>query len=350
MKQLNIILLGGLALFAATIMGTRLGTQVEPTGNWDPSTPVADVLHSLGEPMPDNRPADMSPETIKKGKEIVFMGYTTGPDGNRSRVQSRYFLCTNCHLTEREDPDLRVSDPEARLDFVLGKGMPFLQGTTLYGTVNKVSWYNGDYERKYGDWIKPARHSLKGAIELCSTVCSQGRSLEEWEMNAVLAYFWSISLKLGDLNLSKADWERLAEVQKAGKKDAATAEWLRSFYRQGSPATFLEAPEDKRKGYADVQKGNPVIGKKLYVNGCMSCHSQQGSSKYLKLDTGSLSLNMFRRNIAQSGYLSIYEIIRHGTHATAGHRPYMPNYTAERMSNQQVEDLRAFIEQGAASY
>jgi cytochrome c len=350
MKKRNIILVTSLVIFAATIMGTRLGTQRADTGAWDPSTPVADVLSALGVENPDHRPADLSPETIKKGKEIIFMGYTTGPDGKRSRIQSRYFQCTSCHLTEKEDPDLRVSDPDARLKFVLSKGMPFLQGTTLYGTSNKVSWYNGDYERKYGDWIKPARHSLKGAIDLCSTVCSQGRSLDEWEMNAVLAYFWSISLKLGDLDLSKADWQRLAEVQKTGQKDAATADWLRSYYRQGSPATFLEAPENKKEGYADVQKGNPKVGKDLYVNACMSCHGAQGSSKYLKIDTGDLSLGMFRRNFQSDGYLSIYEIIRHGTHAVTGHRPYMPNYTAERMSNQQVEDLRAFIEQGAASY
>ena len=40
----------------------------------------------------------------------------------------------------------------------------------MYGTVNKVSWYNGDYFKKYGALVKPANQSLKEAIHLCATV------------------------------------------------------------------------------------------------------------------------------------------------------------------------------------
>ncbi|RMF22347.1 MAG: cytochrome c, partial [Bacteroidetes bacterium] len=35
----------------------------------------------------------------------------------------------------------------------------------------------------------------------------------------------------------------------------------------------------------------------------------------------------------------------YGTYAIPGHKPYMPHYPLERMSKQQVEDLRAYIEQ-----
>jgi cytochrome c len=346
MKYRYLWILGGSLTLVATIMGTSLFRPDADT--WTKESYVADVLFALGEPYPSNRPADLSEQNIQRGRDLVHTGYATSPDGVRSRVQSRYFVCTNCHLMEREDPDLRVSDPEARLDFVLGKGLPFLQGTTMYGTVNKVSWYNDDYEKKYGGLVKPARHSLEGAIHLCSTVCSQGRPLDDWEMKAMLAYFWSISLRLGDLNLNAEDWSRLEDARKQGKKDAAVVAWLKSLYRQGSPATFLEAPEDKTKGYDVPHAGDPKVGEKLYINGCMSCHSPQGPSKYLKLDAGRLSLAMFKKHFASHGYFSIYEIIRHGTHAVQGHRPYMPNYTAERMSNQQVEDLRAFIESGGS--
>lgn len=346
MKHHKLLFVGSALILAATIMGAGL---FRPDANaWTKDTYVADVLHTLGEPYPSNRPDDMSDANIQRGRDLFNTGYATSPSGQRSRVQSRYFLCTNCHLMEREDPDLRVSDPEARLDFVIGKGLPFLQGTTMYGTVNKVSWYNDDYFRKYGDLVKPARESLEGAIHLCSVVCSQGRDLEDWEMKGMLAYFWSISLKLGDLKLEKADWDRLEQARVDGKKDAEMVNWLKGFYRQASPATFLEAPEDKGKGYEVSRKGDPAIGAKVYVKGCMSCHSPQGASKYLSLDTGVLSRAMFKQHLKSHGYLSIYEIIRHGTHAVQGHRPYMPNYTAERMSNQQVEDLRAFIEQGGS--
>ena len=40
---------------------------------------------------------------------------------------------------------------------------------------------------------------------------------------------------------------------------------------------------------------------------------------------------------------ALYEIVRHGTYADTGHRAYMPNFTAERLSNAQVEDLRAYV-------
>jgi mono/diheme cytochrome c family protein len=342
MKIQNILVIGASVVLCGILMGTA---WLQGNANdWNKETLVSDVLEALGAPSPAHKPNDLSPENIQRGRDLATTGYAIGPDGKRSRIQSRYFACTNCHLMDKEDPDLRVSDPEARLTFLLQRNLPFLQGTTMYGTYNKESWYNGDYEKKYGDWIKPARHSLEGAINLCATVCSQGRALEAWEMDAMKAYFWSISLKLGDLSLTESDWQRLKSLQGTGKPDPAAVAWLKSFYRLGSPATFVEAPEDKRTGYQVGRKGNPEVGKHLFVRGCMSCHGAQGSSKYLKLDMGKLSLTMFRNKIASNGYFSLYEIIRHGTHSTQGHRPYMPNYTAERMSNQQVEDLRAFVE------
>ena len=62
------------------------------------------------------------------------------------------------------------------------------------------------------------------------------------------------------------------------------------------------------------------------------------------LDESKPTLNWLKRNITSDSDLSIYQIIRHGTYAASGHREYMPLYTQEKMSNQQVEDLRAFIE------
>ena len=36
-------------------------------------------------------------------------------------------------------------------------------------------------------------------------------------------------------------------------------------------------------------------------------------------------------------------MVRHGTHPAPGHREYMPHYTKERMTDQQVEDLERYI-------
>ena len=214
----------------------------------------------------------------------------------------------------------------------------------MFGTVNKASWYNGDYYKKYGDLVKPANQSLKEAIQLCAQVCSQGRALEEWEMDAVLAYFWSIDLTLGDLALSDADMKKIQEASNTKGAQPEMAKWLKSFYRSGSPATFLEVPENKEEGYAGVHEGDPQRGRMIFDVSCLHCHDREGPSNYLKMDHDNLSLSMLRRNITRKGHLSIYEIVRHGTYADKGHRAYMPHYPAERMSNQQLEDLRAYVE------
>lgn len=336
-------LISGLLVLAAslTAMGF-LREDAAPAGSWTKDTKVADVLKELGVDYPSHRPADMTPELAQKGKEIFHTGTTTGPDGKPTRVQSRHFVCSNCHNSAKEDPDLRVSDPDKRLDYVLQNRLPFLPATTMYGTVNKVSWYNGDYLRKYGDLVRPAYNSLEYAIHLCATVCSQGRDFTDWEMKAMLAYYWSIDYKLGDLNLSADDWKTLKAAEGKGS-DPTTAEWLKSFYRSGSPATFLEAPEDKHKGYEIDRKPDAKRGRLIYDNSCLMCHDEQGPSNYLKLDNGALSLSLFRQHFNSKGHLSLYEIVRHGTYADTGHRAYMPNFTAERLSNAQVEDLRAYI-------
>ena len=340
----HFILLTGVVVLGLGLNATRFlrADDLPAASSWDKNTPVSEVLKAMGEDDPKHRPADMTPELAQKGKEIFFTGTTTGPDGSNVRLQSRHFTCNNCHNSAQEDPDLRVSDPEARLDYVLQNRMAFLPATTLYGTVNKSSWYNDDYLRKYGDLVKPAYNSLEYAIHLCATVCSQGRDFTAWEMKAMLSYFWSIEYKLGDLTLGPEDWKKLREAEGKGANPEA-AKWLHSFYRSGSPATFVEAPEDKGKGYDVTRKPDAKRGRLIYDNSCLMCHDEQGPSNYLKLDNGALSLSMFREHFKSKGHLSLYEIVRHGTYADTGHRAYMPNYTAERLSNEQVEDLRAYM-------
>ncbi|MEM7037666.1 MAG: cytochrome c [Bacteroidota bacterium] len=341
------VFVSGLVLLGFGLMSSRLFDSKGHTNKvWDADTPVAEVLKAFGEPYPDHRPDKLDPEKVKQGFELATKGATMGPDGKMTRIQSRYFVCTNCHNMEKEDPDLRSSDPEKRLDYVNEMGLAFLQGTTMYGTVNKVSWYNGDYYKKYGDLVKPANKSLKEAIHLCSVVCSQGRELKDWEMDAMMQYFWSLELKMGDLSLTTKDWELIRGAQKSGDRDADAIKYIKSFYQSGSPATFVEGPESKHEGYKIGREPSAERGKQIYDFACLRCHDQQGPSKYLKLNHDKLSMQLFRKNMFRKGHLSLYDIIRHGTYADKGHRAYMPHYTEERMNNQQVEDLRAYIEQG----
>lgn len=343
----KVAILAGLVVFgfAASSAGW-FSKQEQEAQVWNESTPVAEVLNAFGEPYPDHRPSDMSEAQVEKGRDLILHGSYKTASGGNARRQSRFFTCTNCHNMVKEDPDLRVSDPETRLDYALKNNLAFLQGTTLYGTVNKVSWYNGDYFKKYGDLVKPANKSLRAAMQLCAEVCSQGRSLTDDEMEASLAFLWSLELKLGDLKLSKSDWQKLQESQKTASSNPEMVKWLKSYYLAGSPATFVETPESKSEGYEVARTPDAKRGKAIYDASCLSCHNQQGPSKYLKLDHDKLSLGMLDRHITYDGHLGLYEIVRHGTYADAGHRAYMPHFTAERMSNAQVEDLRAYVEQG----
>ena len=47
--------------------------------------------------------------------------------------------------------------------------------------------------------------------------------------------------------------------------------------------------------------------------------------------------------LKKTSEMSVYEIVRRGTNPIAGYKPYMPHYTQEKLSNQQIEDLVAYI-------
>ena len=113
---------------------------------------VSKVLDILGSddvvPYPNTKEFGVS---VKRGEALIKEGFSTKPGGGKTRTQSKHFVCTSCHNLEKEDPDLRFSDPQTRLEYTDEKGLPFLQGTTLYGAVNRKSIYNDDYYLKYGD-------------------------------------------------------------------------------------------------------------------------------------------------------------------------------------------------------
>ncbi|RME94839.1 MAG: cytochrome c [Bacteroidetes bacterium] len=310
-----------------------------------PTSLLHEVQLALGEEAPPHF-IEPEPEIVAKGEEIVLTGRTTDLAGRRTPYVSKFYTCTSCHNIEQEDPDLRFSDPEARLPYVKAKGIPFLQGTTFKGIVNRETWYNDDYVRKYGDEkIQLAHESLRESIQLCAVECSQGRPMEAWEIEAVLAYYWSLAYTLEDLGLTTKEMQRLEEGLKYPEQYHELRTWLRTFYATKSPAHFYDAPPNKAEGYAGLI-GDAERGKDIYELSCLHCHREGGVSHYV-LDDSKLSFRHLRRMIPKDSHFSLYQIIAYGTYAIPGHRPYMPHYPEERMSKQQVEDLRAYVEQMA---
>ncbi len=335
-------------LFSVFMLLTALTPQPNPVLEINKDTPVWDVLKELGEPEPNhaihNLPRNAS---VEVGRDLVLKGVSKPKVGKSSSLQSKHFVCTSCHNVEREDPDLTSSDPQARLEFAKEKGIPFLQATTLYGAVNRSSFYNDDYEKKYGDLVIPTRNNLREAIQLCAVECSQGRRLENWELESVLAYLWTLEFKMDDLALTSSEFQSL---EAAMKKDAdqTSKEELRTLikgkYLPGAPAHFVEPPADRKKGH-DLQ-GNPDNGQLVYDLSCKHCHESQRYS-FFNLDDRKMTFKYLGKHFKKYTRYSTYQVVRYGVQSRPGKMAYMPQYSKDKMSDQQLEDLRAYIEMRA---
>lgn len=345
----NIIVI--LSLSILVIIGVSSFQQKDDTAeNWDENSTVSEVLFGLGEPRQKHY-IEPTAEQIKRGEEIVKVGYTTDDKGRKTTKVSKHYVCTSCHNLQREDPILSESNAETRLPYVKKHKIPFLQGTTFWGITDRESWYNDDYVRKYGDEkIAIANKDLRESIQLCAVECSQGRHMEAWEIEDVLAYYTSLELKMSDLDLTASDWKKLKKDGANGATKAATIAWLKGKYATTSPAHFYDSPKSKKDGYEGTKPGNPEIGKDIYDLSCKYCHQPKnkdlGVSHYI-LDDSKMTFRHLKNRMFKTSHMSIYQLIPYGTYAIPGYRPYMPHYPEERMSKQQVEDLRAYILQQA---
>lgn len=328
---------------ASFLGGLTLNTSEQING----TERVWDVLERLGEDgskvKPDTTIKDVS---ARIGEQIVLQGFANVDGMPKARRQSKHFVCTSCHNIEREDPNLTVSDPQARLIYTHEKGLPFLQASPLYGVANREYYYNGDYERKYGDLVRPARESIRGAVQLCATECAQGRPLKDWEMESILAYLWEIQLKMDDLNLTDAEKRYIEGSFEDTLSWPSAVAIIMSKYSISSPATFIPPPPDRKVGTG--LEGDPENGKLIYENSCLHCHYQKRYS-FLHLDDTQMSFDHLNRKIDTYDRHSIYQVVRYGTYSKYWKQSYMPQYTEEKMSNQMLADLRAYIEKRAES-
>ncbi|MFT5764545.1 MAG: mono/diheme cytochrome c family protein, partial [Saprospiraceae bacterium] len=320
--------------------------QEEPTTITENSS-VWEVLMSFGEPAPNHLPDEsIQGASAERGEQIIKGGVTSKPRGGKINTQSNHFVCTSCHNIEKETPNLLITDPEARLKYAGEKGIPFLQGTTLFGAVNRSSFYNDDYEKKYGALVLPTRNNLREAIQLCAVECSQGRRLKDWQLESVLRYLWTLELKISDLNLSENDLEQLNtwSTKATDVKNEEAINFIQSKYQKGSPAQFVTPPKDRKTGYGLT--GNPENGQLIYELSCLHCHEKETYSSY-NLTKTKATFKYLKKHFKRYSRYSVYQVARYGTSPLPGKRAYMPQYTKEKMSDQQLEDLRAYIEREA---
>lgn len=306
---------------------------------------VSKILRILGGPASDHMPnTKQFGVSAKRGEALFKEGISTKPGGGKTRVQSKHFKCTSCHNVEKEDPDLRFSDPQARLEYTNDRGLPFLQGTTLYGAVNRETFYNDDYEKKYGELVIPARHDLRGAIQLCAVECAQGRELDEWELESILAYLWTIDLKIADLQISDAELGFIYEAVEEGASQDSALTLIKSKYLQGSPAHFGSAYDSKVT--LEELTGRPDNGQLIYENSCLYCHENRKYS-FFQLDNEKLTFKHLSKKAGGYGRHALHQVVRYGVYSRSGKRSYMPQYPFEKMSEQQLADLEAYIDMKA---
>jgi len=324
-------------MFCASLI---LKEEVEPATETD--FHVAKVLTLLGD-----QPSNHYPKTTdfavsaSRGESLIKDGFATKPGGGKTKQQSKHFVCTSCHNLEREDPDLRYADPQARLDYTASQGLPFLQGTTLYGAVNRETFYNDDYYKKYGDLVLPAREDLREAIQLCAVECAQGRKLKDWEIESILAYLWTIDLKLSDLNLNEQEKDAIYNALESDADKESAIQIIKSKFLKKSPATFGSAYDSMIKKGEYV--GNPDNGKKIYDGSCLYCHQDRKYS-FFQLDDEKLTFKHLSKKSSGYGRHSLYQVSRYGVYSRSGKRSYMPQYPHEKMSDQQLVDLQAYID------
>ena len=315
-------------------------------------------------------------EYVEYGRELFYNGFVekSPVDGANSKRISKYedYTCVKCHNIVREDRVLTVQDPESRYDMsTTNNGIKLTQGTTLWGAVNRTSFYNGIYadyrtlKVPKGDIDNPKSincikepekckefdfSSLNEAIQICSLYCSDGIGyLDKWELFSLLAFLWSNETKLSDLGFSEEVKKEIIDVlenrenhtideikEQEGRvvkrlllASSATSrttpkftrinKWISTVNRDESPFFMLE-----------MANTNVLHGKRLFEITCLQCH----------YDGSTVSDDLAE----DLGYDEerFYEVLYKGTKPRRK-QPYMPEYPLERLNHTQAENILAYL-------
>lgn len=342
------------AIFGLIILAVSLASFTSYQGSkstltdFTADTPISDIFEKLGKIKLNQVNPKIEGVSAQIGKSIIYDGYSTQKDGTgKTSMQSIYFKCTACHNVEREFKDLTDINAADKLNYAIEKDLPFLQGSTFHGIVNRTNFYNGDYQKKYGSvaGIRNSYNDIRSAIQFCATQCAQGRELEDWELESILAFFWTKELKVKDLNMAT---EKQAIVKKALKEQTNAVEAshaIEEHYLKTSPAHFAEKDIEYKELTATDKsdKARFASGKEVYQRGCEHCHANQRYS-FFSLDDNTLDFKFLLSKAQKGGFQSIFKITRHGTYSLNGKKAYMPQYPIEKMSDKQLMDLRIYIE------
>lgn len=278
------------------------------------------------------------------GEQLIRKGCISNNSASSKRI-SRHFVCTDCHNLKREYENPGSESADDRLDYAMKHNLPYLQGASFWGMYNRQQFFSDDYSRKYGEGIKMTLDTLVNAIRFCARYCSSGRELENWELEAIMHYFKKNELKLKDLKLDKATLtsiENYSEIDQKMRVESLSK--LENAYRRKFSATFLDVIDLQSREYG--VHGDPVKGEAIFKQSCLFCHKINRVSRFY-FNNSRLAARWFWRKMDKMNHKSIYYIVRHGTDGHNGEKSYMPLFTKEKMSDQQLEDLVAYVRKNA---
>lgn len=310
----------------------------------DPKTTVWKVLTALGKVNINALDKGIDAD-VNKGKQLVQRGISVDFKGKKTAHTSHKLTCAACHTAVPEHDFPATIDPQKRLDYADSLNIPFLPGPPFYGMVNRFAFFNQDYQEKFDHKdkiaIKAGHHDIRKAIQACNMVYGKGRVLYAWEIESILAYLWTMELTIGDLQMPDTTLAKIQEsvVKKIDNSKAIAL--LEKYYPAVYPATLSQPlPVEQRK------KTSPVInnfnnGMKLYKLSCLYCHNN-GRYSHLHLDSSEKSFELLKKHFDDGSTHSMYDAIRYNPGSKAN-KSMPPHYTAERMSDAQIQDLRFFI-------
>lgn len=284
-----------------------------------------------------------------KGEQLVTRGYTSSFKGNKTALTSRKLFCVACHTVEKEHPNANNVSPQSRLEHGDSMSIPFLPGAPFYGLVNRIAFFNNDYQEIFTSKnriaVQVGHRDIRKAIQACNTLYAKGRTLDSWEIESILAYLWTLELKVGDLNIPDTIITTIEKAINTNKDNARAVNLMRRYYKEVYAASLvLPLPIGERNLISPVLN-DFANGKKVYRQSCLHCHAGKRFSNF-RLDASQKTFKFLKKHFDAPTRYSIYDAVRYSP-GSKGNKTTPPHYTAERMSNQQLQDLRFYITQKA---
>lgn len=285
------------------------------------------------------------PHDVLKGEQLVTKGVTVDFKGRTTPRTSPKLTCVACHSIEPEHPFYGTIDAKARLEHADSMGMPFLPGAPLYGLVNRVAFFMDDYQRKFvhkqAYALKDGHRNIRLAIQACNTIYAKGRPLQDWELESILDYLWTLELKMGDLGVPDSVLVLVKESMETNLANSRAVNLMRRYYPEVYPATLVPPlPIEEREEVSPVLN-DYNSGKAIYRRSCLHCHANRRFAN-LKLDQSPNSFKLLKKHMDSGSRQDFYDAVRYQPDSKAN-RSQPPHYTAERMSDQQIQDLRFYI-------